>query len=66
MPKKICIFPSDPHQAYFYKGEIKERYYNPENTFDEIHIRKKLAWLVVNTWCTIYVNYSVSLIHFGK
>ena len=37
MPKKICIFPNDPLQAYFDKGEIKERYYNPENTFDEIH-----------------------------
>jgi len=37
MPKKICIFPNDPLQAYFDKGEIKERYYNPENIFDEIH-----------------------------
>ena len=37
MPKKICIFPNDPLQAYFDKGENKERYYNPENIFDEIH-----------------------------
>lgn len=31
------MFPNDPLQAYFDKGEIKERYYNPENFFDEIH-----------------------------
>ena len=34
---KLCIFPNDPLQAYYEKGEIKERYYNPENLFDEIH-----------------------------
>jgi glycosyltransferase involved in cell wall biosynthesis len=34
---KLCIFPNDPLQAYFDKGEIKERYYNPQNFFDEIH-----------------------------
>ena len=34
---RLCIFPNDPLQAYFDKGEIKERYYNPENIFDEIH-----------------------------
>ena len=33
-----CIFPNDPIQAYFEKGEIKERYFNPDNIFDEIHI----------------------------
>lgn len=37
MSKKICIFPNDPLQAYFDKGELKERYYNPDNFFDEIH-----------------------------
>ena len=35
---KLCIFPNDPLQAYFDKGEIKERYYNPNNFFDEIHV----------------------------
>ncbi|MDB4348672.1 glycosyltransferase, partial [bacterium] len=35
---KLCIFPNDPLQAYFDKGEIKERYYNPNNFFDEVHI----------------------------
>jgi len=33
-----CIFPNDPIIAYFEKGEIKERYFNPNNIFDEIHI----------------------------
>ena len=35
---KICIFPNDPIKAYYQKGEIKERYFNPENIFDEVHI----------------------------
>ena len=34
---KLCIFPNDPIQAYYDKGEIKERYYNPQNVFSEIH-----------------------------
>ena len=34
---KICIFPNDPLIAYYNKGEIKDRYYNPENFFDEVH-----------------------------
>ena len=34
---KLCIFPNDPLKAYFEKGEIKDRYYNPNNIFDEIH-----------------------------
>ncbi len=35
---RLCIFPNDPINAYYQKGEIKPRYYNPNNTFDEIHI----------------------------
>jgi glycosyltransferase involved in cell wall biosynthesis len=35
---KLCIFPNDPIIAYYNKGEIKERYYNPNNFFNEIHI----------------------------
>ena len=35
---RLCILPNDPLQAYFDKGEIKERYYNPNNFFDEIHV----------------------------
>ena len=35
---KACIFPNDPIIAYLEKGEIKERYFNPNNIFDEIHI----------------------------
>ena len=36
--KKICVFPNDSLKSYFIKGEIKERYFNPENYFDEIHV----------------------------
>ncbi len=35
---KLCVFPNDPLAAYYEKGEIKERYFNPKNLFDEIHI----------------------------
>ena len=35
---KLCIFPNDPIMAYYEKGEIKDRYYNPKNFFSEIHI----------------------------
>lgn len=35
---KLCAFPNDPIIAYYNKGEIKERYFNPKNFFDEIHI----------------------------
>ena len=36
--QKICIFPNDPIKAYYEKGEVKERYFNPCNFFDEVHI----------------------------
>ena len=35
--KKLCVFPSDPLQAYVDKGEMKPRYFNPNNFFDEVH-----------------------------
>lgn len=35
---KLCVFPSDPIIKYYEKGEIKLRYFNPKNFFDEIHI----------------------------
>lgn len=35
---KLCVFPNDPIIDYFEKGEIKERYFNPENIFHEIHV----------------------------
>jgi glycosyltransferase involved in cell wall biosynthesis len=35
---KACIFPNDPIKAYYEKGEIKSRYFNPKNIFKEIHI----------------------------
>jgi glycosyltransferase involved in cell wall biosynthesis len=36
--KKLCVFPSDPLYRYYGKGEIKPRYYNPCNFFDEVHM----------------------------
>lgn len=38
MPRKICVFPNDPLRAYHRKGEVKERYFNPLNLFDEVHV----------------------------
>jgi len=35
---KLCVFPNDPLISYFQKGELKSRYFNPKNIFDEIHI----------------------------
>jgi len=36
--RKLCVFPNDPISAYYKKGEIKERYFNPENIFEQIDI----------------------------
>ena len=38
MIKKLVVFPNDALLDYYNKGEIKERYFNPKNWFDEIHI----------------------------
>ena len=38
MNKKLVVFPNDAILDYYDKGEIKERYFNPKNWFDEIHI----------------------------
>jgi len=35
---KLCVFPNDPIISYYEKGEIKQRYYNPNNLFGEVHI----------------------------
>ncbi len=35
--KKLLIFLTDPLEVLYQKGEIKARYYNPRNFFDEIH-----------------------------
>ncbi len=37
MTKRLLVFPNDPLILYVNKGEIKPRYYNPGNLFDEIH-----------------------------
>lgn len=38
MSKILCIFPNDPLEAYYKKGEIKDRYFNPKNIFNEVHV----------------------------
>ncbi len=38
MIRKICVFPNDPIISYYEKGEIKNRYFNPQNFFNEVHI----------------------------
>lgn len=38
MSRKLVVFPNDPLSAYYAKGEIKSRYFNPKNLFDEIHV----------------------------
>ena len=35
---KLCVFPNDSLKSYYEKGEVKERYFNPNNIFDEIHV----------------------------
>jgi len=36
--RRLCVFPNDPIVSYYKKGEIKDKYYNPNNFFDEIHM----------------------------
>jgi len=36
--KKLVVFPNDPLLAYYKKGELKTRYFNPKNFFNEVHI----------------------------
>jgi glycosyltransferase involved in cell wall biosynthesis len=33
----LCVFPGDCLKTFFAKGEVKERYYNPCDFFDEVH-----------------------------
>jgi len=35
---RLCVFPTDPLSAYIIKGEVKPRYFNPKNVFDDIHV----------------------------
>ena len=36
--KRLAVIPADPLYKYVDKGEIKARYWNPCNFFDEVHI----------------------------
>ena len=35
---RLCVFPNDPMRAYLAKGEVKQRYFNPGELFDEVHV----------------------------
>ena len=35
--KVLCVFPGDCLKTFYSKGEVKQRYYNPQNFFDEVH-----------------------------
>ena len=35
--KKLLVFLTDPLKVLYAKGEIKPRYYNPDNIFSEVH-----------------------------
>lgn len=35
--KTLLVLLTDPLERFYRKGEIKPRYYNPENVFDEVH-----------------------------
>ena len=72
---KICIFPNDPIKAYFEKGEIKNRYYNPNNLFDEVHFisltehdieESKVQKLVGNANMKIHSVGKISLMNRNK
>ena len=36
--RKLLVIPNDPLYRYTAKGEVKERYFNPEDFFDEVHV----------------------------
>ncbi|RZD45868.1 MAG: glycosyltransferase family 1 protein [Thaumarchaeota archaeon] len=72
---KLCVFPNDPIIEYYKKGEIKERYFNPNNLFDEVHIisfsndevdEKKVQKIAGNAKIKIYSVGKISLKNHSK
>ena len=72
---KICIFPNDPLKTYYEKGEIKERYFNPKNMFEEIHVislfdeeinEEKVKMIAGNASFKIHTVGKVTLINKNK
>jgi len=68
--KKIVIFLTDSMRTYYSKGEIKERYYNPRNIFDEVHMisfcdkdidPKEVAEVAGNAKLSIYAVGSINI-----
>ena len=69
---KLCVFPNDPIILYYDKGEIKDRYFNPNNFFDNIHIisfiekdidESKVKTIVGNAKLQIHSVGKISLRH---
>jgi len=60
---KLCIFPNDPIIAYYEKGEIKERYFNPKNFFDEIHVISFIEKDVDESFVQLLAGNAVLKIH---
>lgn len=72
---KLCIFPNDPIISYYNKGEIKNRYYNPNNLFEKIDIisftdrdieESKVQKLVGNAELKIHCVGNINLINKSK
>lgn len=61
--KKLCVFPSDPLQAYVAKGEIKPRYFNPNNFFDEVHFMNPTSESIDSNSVQELVGSAVLYIH---
>ena len=70
--KKLCVFPNDPLKSYFKKGEIKLRYFNPKNIFDEVHVislfdedieEEKVKVVAGNAFFKIHVIGKVNLLN---
>lgn len=36
--RRLLVFPNDALREYLVKGEVKERYFNPMDLFDEVHV----------------------------
>lgn len=72
---KLCVFPNDPLIAYYKKGEIKPRYFNPKNIFDEIHVislfdfdieEEKIKEIAGNGKLKIHVTGKTTLLNYKK
>lgn len=73
--KKLCIFANDPLINYYEKGEIKDRYFNPENFFEKIDFisfidkdieEEKIKTVVGNAYMKIHSVGKISILKRSK